>query len=120
MLRLLLNNLSDVRRDVQRDKRRASREVSLAPADSVAPLENGLHCAAPTPSVALMRDEQTTALEDALERLPDHYRQVIHLRYREEQSFEAIAQQMQKTPNAVRKLWARAIEHLQQELEVSP
>ena len=58
MRRLLLNNLSNFRRDFHRDKRRASREVSLAPSDSAAPREDGLHCAAPTPSARHGRDRR--------------------------------------------------------------
>jgi RNA polymerase sigma-70 factor (ECF subfamily) len=64
-----------------------------------------------------MRGEQSATLERALDRLPEDYRRVIQLRYREERSFEEIAQLMQRSPNAARKLWARAIERLQQELE---
>ena len=61
--------------------------------------------------------EQTQALERALELLSEDYRRVIHLRYREERSFEEIAQVMQRSQNAVRKLWRRAHERLQETLE---
>jgi RNA polymerase sigma-70 factor (ECF subfamily) len=49
--------------------------------------------------------------------LPDDYRRVIELRYLEEQSFEEIGARMQRSADAARKLWARAVERLQQELE---
>jgi RNA polymerase sigma-70 factor (ECF subfamily) len=117
MRRLLLNNLANFRRDYRRDKRRVTREVSLPAGDSSTQREGGLRASTPSPSVAVMRLEQNQALELALQRLPEDYRRVIHLRYREERSFEAIAELMQRSPNAVRKLWARAIERLQQELE---
>lgn len=117
MRRLLLNNLANFRRDFHRDKRRVSREVSLPPDDSSRQREGGLRAGTPSPSVAVMHREQKQALEHALERLPDDYRRVIHLRYREERSFEEIAASMQRSQNAVRKLWSRAIERLQHELE---
>ena len=119
MRRLLLNNLANFRRDYRRDKRRVTREVSLPAGDSSSWWEGGLRSASPSPSVAVMRREQSQALEQALQRLPEDYRHVVHLRYREEQSFEAIAERMQRSPNAVRKLWARAIERLQQEMEAA-
>jgi RNA polymerase sigma-70 factor (ECF subfamily) len=118
--RLLLNNLANFRRDYQRDKRRATREVALPGGDSSCRPEGGLPAGTPTPSVEAMRDEQRQALDRAVERLPEDYRRVIQLRYREERSFEDIAAAMQRSPNAVRKLWARAIERLQQELEAPP
>ena len=46
----------------------------------------------------MMRAEQTEALERALAKLPEDYRRVIQLRYREERSFEAIAELMQRSP----------------------
>jgi RNA polymerase sigma-70 factor, ECF subfamily len=120
MRRLLLNNLANFRRDFRRDKRRATREIALPTGDSMAPADGGLPGSTPTPSVQLMRDEQRQALDRAVERLAEDYRRVIQLRYREERSFEDIAALMQRSPNAVRKLWARAIERLQQEMEAPP
>jgi RNA polymerase sigma-70 factor (ECF subfamily) len=118
--RLLLNNLANFRRDYQRDKRRATREVAMPGCDSDSRPQGGLPAGTPTPSVAIMRDEQRLALERAVERLPEDYRRVVQLRYQEERSFEDIAALMQRSPNAVRKLWTRAIERLQQELEAPP
>ncbi len=117
MRRLLLNNLANFRRDYRRDKRRVTREVALPAGDSSLQRAGGLQAGTPSPSVAVMRREQNQALEQALQRLPEDYRRVIQLRYREEHSFEAIAVAMQRSQNAVRKLWARAIERLQHELE---
>jgi RNA polymerase sigma-70 factor (ECF subfamily) len=69
-----------------------------------------------TPSVAVMADEQAQRLRQALERLPDDYRRVVTLRYVEQFSFEQIGQLMDRTPNAARLLWLRAIERVRQEL----
>jgi RNA polymerase sigma-70 factor (ECF subfamily) len=118
--RLLLNNLANFRRDYHRNKRQVTREVNIPTGDSSLPRGGGLRAGTPTPSVEVMRVEQKLELESAVARLPEDYRQVIQLRYREERSFEEIAALMQRSPNAVRKLWARAIERLQQELEAPP
>jgi RNA polymerase sigma-70 factor (ECF subfamily) len=118
--RLLLNNLANFRRDLQRARRSVSREVALTLGDSSTEINAEPPADTPSPSEALKSEEQIWILERAVERLPEDYRQVIHLRYREERSFDAIAELMNRSPNAVRKLWARAIEALQQELETPP
>ena len=76
--------------------------------------------AAATPSAAVVRQEQDEALQAALARLPDDYRRVLALRYDEERTFEEIGTLLQRSPNAARKMWLRAIERLQRELEGLP
>jgi RNA polymerase sigma-70 factor, ECF subfamily len=120
MRQLLLNNLANFRRDFHRDKRRVTREIALPGGDSSRRGGISLRAGTATPSVEMMRAEQNEALERAVARLPEDYRRVIQLRYREERSFEAIAESMQRSQNAVRKLWSRAIERLQQELDANP
>ncbi len=63
-----------------------------------------------------MAEEQAVKVRRALETLPEDYRQVIVWRYQEERSFAEIAERMGRTENAVRKLWFRAIERLEQAL----
>jgi len=63
-----------------------------------------------------MAQEQAEALQQALGRLPDDYRRVILLRYQEDRSFEEIGRLMQRSPNAARLLWLRAIERVKHEL----
>jgi RNA polymerase sigma-70 factor (ECF subfamily) len=93
-------------------KRRLGRETTLtdlgepaAPAGKMA-----------TPSAHLMAVEQAQRLRLALERLPDDYRRVITLRYVEQASFEEIGRRMDRTPNAARLLWLRAVERIKLEL----
>jgi RNA polymerase sigma-70 factor (ECF subfamily) len=69
-----------------------------------------------SPSAQLMADEQAQRLLQILEHLSDDYRRVITLRYVEQYSFEEIGQRMQRTPNAARLLWLRAIEHVKHHL----
>jgi RNA polymerase sigma-70 factor (ECF subfamily) len=63
-----------------------------------------------------MAHEQAQRLRQALELLPDDYRRVITLRYVEQCPFEEIGRLMQRTPNAARLLWLRAIEHVKHHL----
>jgi RNA polymerase sigma-70 factor (ECF subfamily) len=67
-----------------------------------------------------MSRERAQALQRALSQLPEEYRRVITLRHYEEQSFEEIGKQMERSTDAARKLWARAIERLRQELGTLP
>ncbi len=76
----------------------------------------GLRAPLPTPSVQVMAHEQAQRLRQALERLAEDYRVVITLRYVEQCSFEEIGRRMQRTPNAARLLWLRAIQHVKDEL----
>jgi RNA polymerase sigma-70 factor (ECF subfamily) len=116
--RLLLNNLVDFRRlYYETEKRQAGREVELEAGDSSGPRGGGLAGAEPTPSNLAMEHEKAQLLTRTLERLPADYRQVLILRYQEERSFEEIAGLMHRSVNAVRKLWARAVERLQDEWE---
>jgi RNA polymerase sigma-70 factor (ECF subfamily) len=111
--RLLLNNVANFRRHWETTaKRRASREVSLDGA-AVTPHLAG---AGPTPSRDVMAGERADAVRAAIARLPDDYQTVLRLRYDEDLPFDEVARQMGRTPNAVRKLWSRAVERLQQEL----
>jgi RNA polymerase sigma-70 factor (ECF subfamily) len=113
---LLRHNVSNCRRRWRSEMRDAGRESRLDSHDSaVAP-----PAPAPSPSSWAVREEDRESLERALARLPDDQRQVLHLRYREERSFEEIGRLMNRSANAAQKLWARAVERLQQELELPP
>ena len=105
-------------RDTQ--KRRLGREVVLGGDSSSEGPAGGLAANVLSPSGQAMEHEQDQALQAALGRLPDDYRRVITLRYQEQLPFEEIGQLMQRSPDAARKLWARAVERLQEELEPPP
>jgi RNA polymerase sigma-70 factor (ECF subfamily) len=116
--RLLLNNLADFRALYREAaKRQTAREVPLEPTDSSADRGAGVADSSPSPSGVAMEHEQAEAVQRVLDRLPEDYRLVLRLRYQEGQSFEEIARLMNRSANAVRKLWARAVERLQQEWE---
>jgi len=72
-----------------------------------------------SPSERASRHEEEVLVADALQRLPSHYREVIVLRNFEELNFLEVAEQMERTVASVKKLWPRALQRLQQELNKS-
>lgn len=120
--RLLLNNVANFSRNFrQTGKRQISRELSLnVAADSnPGPLPTLPEPAAsdPSPSQHLSACEYQERIERATARLPEEFRQVLALRFQQQHTFEEIGERMGRTTSAARKLWARAVLALQQELE---
>src|SRR5262249_18374790 len=119
--RMLLDNLANFhRRYQQTPKRRIGYEVALEPGSSSDTAGRALYAATPSPSSEAMAHEQAEALLAALSRLPDDYRRVIALRQQEQLSFQEIGQQMERSPDSARKLWARALERLKREWRSPP
>jgi RNA polymerase sigma-70 factor (ECF subfamily) len=115
---MLLNNLANfARRYRETAKRDLDREVGLPAGQDSGAQEIRLIAEALSPSGEAMANEQVEALGRALGRLAPDYRQVLLLRFQEQQTFEEIGKAMQRTPNAARMLWLRAVERLQHELE---
>jgi RNA polymerase sigma-70 factor (ECF subfamily) len=65
--------------------------------------------AAPSPSQNVLRREQSVLIADALQQLPDDYREVIVLRHWDELTFPEIARRMNRSLDSVEKLWLRAV-----------
>src|SRR6516165_6251981 len=117
--RLLLNNVANFTRQYrQRAKRDVGREIPLEAGGSSHERGAGLAANTVSPSGAVLALEQAEALARALERLPADYRQVLAYRHDEQLTFEEIGQRMQRTANAARMLWLRAVERLQREMGV--
>jgi len=117
MRSILLNTMANTDRKYrQTEKRAVSREVSLdrGATDSTPGFDPS--AAQDTPSEALVRDEQKTAIMAALQRLPDHYRQVLVWRHWDNLTFEEIGKRLDKTAEAARMLWARAAARLRTEM----
>ena len=70
-----------------------------------------------SPSAQASRREQAVLLADAMEELPEDYREVIILRQLEELSFPQVALRMGRTEDSVKNLWARALVRLRRLLE---
>ena len=115
---VLLNNLSNFsRRYRETAKRDVKREVKLEAGRSSLNWRDALSDDAATPSRNVVKRELEGSLDAAMARLPEDYRQVLIYRYREEKSFEEIGNLMARSSNAARKLWSRAVEHLQKTLD---
>jgi len=76
---------------------------------SSAALDKALLSARSTPSQQVSRREQVVIVANAMAALPEPYRQVLVLRHVEGLSFPQVAQRMDRSPDAVRSLWARAL-----------
>lgn len=114
---ILVNEVRQIRRtyfarkrDIARERNWVnvsdSRRHNVDPADSL-----------PTPGAQAIDQEQSAALNRALHRLPDDYRQVIQLRNWDRLSFGEIAQRLDRSENAVTKLWFRALLRLEKEMK---
>jgi RNA polymerase sigma-70 factor (ECF subfamily) len=116
--RILLNNLANSQRRYRKLKRELKREVPLVTfTDDDSGRMPDLPHPDPSPSKLVMSAEREKRVEEALAKLPSNYREVISLRHREHLSFGEIAAKLKRTDVAVRKIWSRAIERLQQELD---
>jgi RNA polymerase sigma-70 factor (ECF subfamily) len=80
-------------------------------------LDGALVARGSSPSHRASRREQAVLLADALERLPDDYREVIVLRGLEGLTFPEVAERMGRTAVSVERLWSRALPRLKHALE---
>lgn len=116
--RMLLNNVANFRRHwVETDKRKLDLEIPIHGGSPSRTGNSWLPDGGLTPSREMMVEERDKSLNALIAKLPDDYQQVLNLRYREEKSFDEIAAVMNRSANAVRKLWARAVEKLQEEMD---
>lgn len=112
---VLQHNVVDlIRRYRDAQKREAARETSLHRVRSREIRQLGDSPRPPDGSA--IRREEAAAINTILTRLPPDYRRVLELRYWGGMSFVAMAAELGRSPEAVRKLWYRAVERLQAEL----
>lgn len=108
--------LRDALKELQRKKRGGDR-VQIDPA--TASMANVLAVFAgddPTASRILRHDEARQAMHQAIEELPDDYREVVRLRFFELKSIEETSQLMNRSPASVRALADRAKKQLRDAL----
>lgn len=111
---ILLNKLATCTRHyLDTAKRQAGREVGLDNGDS-RPIDPPGPSA--TASSIMAGEERVETLMAALGKLPEDYRTVILWRQVENLSFEEMASRLGRSIDAVRKLWWRALQSLQEEL----
>jgi len=112
---VLQHNVVDaIRRYRDALKRELARETSLKSCRSLEARGPGL--APRPPDGSAIRREEAAVINAVLARLPPDYRRVLELRYWGGMSFVAMAPELGRSPEAVRKLWFRAVERLQGEL----
>ena len=116
--RILLNNVHNSHRTYRgTDRRDVVREVPGALSSSSEKSANRIVAPSSSPSEQAMRRERDDALERAMASLSSDHQQVIRLRHEEGWSFAKIGRLMNRSEDAARKLWARAIEALREQLE---
>ena len=82
-------------------------------------LDGALVAKQSSPSHQAARREQALLLADALEDLPEDYREVLILRHLEGLTFPEAARRMSRTLDSVEKLWTRALARLRHALRDS-
>ncbi len=116
--RVLVHNVGTfARRFRAASKRAVAREVAIGAGGTPDGNENGLVGSTHSPSHLAMEREEAAALRRALGRLPEEYRRVVFLRFEEGRSFEEIGRLIDRSPEAARKVWTRAMERLRKEWE---
>ncbi len=114
--KILENNLAVFRRRYRGTrKRRVSLEVSFDADARGAPGPEWASDSA-SPSTAAAKREQAAALQSALSRIPEDYRRVIVWYQYDQRTFEEIGRRLDRSPEAARKIWSRALLRLTQEL----
>lgn len=109
--KILINQLIDIRKSFQAQKRCISLEVPLEPSAGEA------SCPQPRPSSIAVTAESQAAVEAALARLPKDYRRVLILRSFENLPFTDVGIELDRSADAARRLWTRAIQRLAAELD---
>jgi RNA polymerase sigma-70 factor (ECF subfamily) len=113
---LLLHNLQNLSRSYRTRKRQLDQEMSLQAAGGPGHADGGFVASSPSPTQSLLDKEEFEMVRQAIARLSDDHRQVLALWQEQELTFEEIGQRMNRSTNAARMLWVRAIEQLQKEL----
>jgi RNA polymerase sigma-70 factor (ECF subfamily) len=112
--KILARNLADVRKHYAYAARQVGRERSLEATltKSSAALRTLVAAPGPSPSQGAQRREMTVALADALARLDPEDQEVVILRSLRELEWSEVGRIMQRTADAARMLWTRALERL--------
>ena len=111
---ILKHDLSKTQRRYQTQKRNSKQEVNLQEQSAVG---RSLVDPTLTPSSHAVSNEKTSLIATAFESLSTDHQQVIQLRNFDGLSFEEVGDQMNRSADASRKLWARAIDALRKSME---
>ncbi len=114
---ILAANLADLLRHylgTQGRDVRLEREIREAIDQSSVLLDRALAAPQSSPSQQAERREQGVLLADALDQLPEDYREVLVLRHLEGLAFPEVARRMGRSVDSVEKLWMRGLARLRQ------
>jgi RNA polymerase sigma-70 factor (ECF subfamily) len=118
LLAILGHNLANVRRKYyETAKSEIEREVPLGEGENSDACAGHPSAHTLSPSSIASRREEEQLLRQAMERLGEEERQVIHLRHVEQLDFVTVGVRMGISEEAARKRFSRAIERLQQKIE---
>lgn len=111
---ILLNDIKETHRRYKgTEKRQVSREIAMQRSvDDVNPSHDPA-CTQMTPAAWVMAQEEAETLRHAMSQLPPEHQQVLELRNWQDMSFADIGNRLNRSPEAARKLWSRAVVHLQ-------
>jgi RNA polymerase sigma-70 factor (ECF subfamily) len=111
---ILARCLADFVRRYRTGGRRAGREQSLDQLldRSSQAMERVLATDGTSPSASAERRDLGVVLSDALAQMSEDHREVLVLHHLEGLGWDEVGCRMERTPNAVRKLWARALNEL--------
>ena len=116
LVRIVVNHALSARRHFNTNKRQASKEVRIQHDRVFGDQSQGFEADVPadesSPSRRAMSEERKQVIDRALASLSEEYRFVLELRIQDELTFAEIGQILQRSPDAARKLWARAAETL--------
>lgn len=119
--KILIRRLDALRQQYRRTaKRQIRRERSLDDDEVQELLKNFVTSPGETPGSKAAKKEHWERTEQALEQLPVEYRQVILWHNRDGLGWPQIAKKLDRSPDAVRMLWKRAIDRLKDILNIAP
>lgn len=114
---IIRNESAKANRDLTRQKRDLRRQRSLTDQESVSRKQQEPADGNPTPGANAISNERIEIFYDTLDQLPADYAEVIRLRNLEQLPFKEIAKKMDRSVDAVSKLWYRAVVRFQNEME---
>jgi RNA polymerase sigma factor (sigma-70 family) len=103
---------ADGNADCESPARAGERQADLDTAQMLAAARSGSLSSGLSPSGVVVDHEQGARIEEAVAQLPDDYRRVIDLRVRQSLSYHEVGQAMDRTAEAARKLFVRAVDEL--------
>jgi len=118
---IMAHTAANLIRDHRRQRRdvRIERQLYNLLNQSSQMVERALAAPDSSPSHSAMRRERAVLLANVLSELPADYREVLVLRELEGKSLAEVAERMGRSPNAVQKLWARALVLLRRRMQSS-